>query len=136
MPDVRRLTAADAQIRVEAQPLTPQWIYKPAAPRQRIGVVVDQRPKTGYLSAYDRLLLVVSKATQGVIPNLVGKSLDDARPRLKKLKLEPRIRWSPATPGKPGTVLEQRPKAGLAAAPGMRIELVVASAARAIAEPG
>ena len=31
----------------------------------------------------------------GVIPNLVGKSLDDARPRLKKLKLEPRISWSP-----------------------------------------
>jgi penicillin-binding protein 1A len=136
VPDVRRLTAAEAQIRVEAQPLTPHWIYKPAAPLQRVGVVVDQRPKKGYLSAYDRLLLVVSKATQGVVPNLVGKSLDDARLRLKKLKLEPRIGWSPATPASAGAVLEQRPKAGLAAAPGMRIELVVARAARAIAEPG
>ena len=47
VPDVRRLTAADAQIRVEAQPLTPKWIYKPAAPRQRIGVVVDQTPEDG-----------------------------------------------------------------------------------------
>ena len=132
VPDVRRLTAAEAQIRVEAQPLTPEWIYKPAAPRQRVGVVVDQRPKTGYLSSYDEILLVVSKATQGVIPKLVGKSLTDAQLRLKKLKLEPRIRWSEAKTAKPGTVLEQRPKAGLAAAPGMKIELVVARARGAV----
>jgi len=128
VPDVRRLTAIEAQIRVEAQPLTPHLVYKPAAPLQRVGIVVDQRPKAGYLSSYDRILLVVSKATQGVIPNLVGKSLDDARLRLKKLKLEPRIRWSS---GKPGTVLEQRPRAGLAAASGVRVELVVARASNA-----
>jgi hypothetical protein len=126
VPDVRRLTVAEAQIRVEAQPLTPELVYKPAAPRQRVGIVVDQRPRTGYRSSYDRIMLVVSKATQGVIPNLVGKSLEDARPRLKKLKLEPRIRWSP---GAPDTVLEQRPKPGLAAAPGMEIELVVGRSA-------
>jgi len=94
---------------------------------QRVGVVVDQRPKKGYRSSYDRIILVVSKATQGVIPNLVGRNIEDARLRLKKLKLEPRIRWSPGT--KPGTVLEQRPRAGLAAAPGVTIELVVTRAA-------
>ena len=112
VPDVRRLTAAEAQIRVEAQPLTPRFLYKPAEPRQRVGIVVDQDPRAGYRSSYDRILLTVSKATQGVIPNLVGKSLDDARPRLKKLKLEPRIIWSPQKTKKPGTVLGQRPKAG------------------------
>ena len=131
VPDVRRLTAAEAQIRVEAQPLTPELVYKPAAPLQRVGVVVDQRPKKGYRSSYDRIILVVSKATQGVIPNLVGRDIEDARLRLKKLKLEPRIRWSPGKPAKPGTVLEQRPKAGLAAAPGVKIELVVARASTA-----
>ncbi|HEX4931499.1 MAG TPA: PBP1A family penicillin-binding protein [Gaiellaceae bacterium] len=128
VPDVRRLTAADAQIRVEAQPLTAELVYKPAAPLQPVGVVVDQRPKTGYLSSYDRILLVVSKATQGVIPSLVGRSIEDSRARLKKLKLEPRIRWSPAQKVEPGTVLEQRPKAGLAAAPGVRVDLLVARA--------
>jgi penicillin-binding protein 1A len=133
VPDVRRLTAAEAQIRVEAQPLTPELIYKPALPRQPVGVVVDQRPKKGYLSSYDRILLVVSKATQGVVPKLVGKSLDDAHPRLKKLKLESRIRWRT---GEPGTVLEQRPRPGVAAAPGMRIELVVGRAASAAATAG
>ena len=45
VPDVRRLTAAEAQIRVEAQPLTPKFLYKPAAPRQRVGIVVDQDPR-------------------------------------------------------------------------------------------
>ena len=74
VPDVRRLTAAEAQIRVEAQPLTPELIYKPAGPLQRIGVVVDQHPRTGYRSSYDKIQLVVSKATQGVIPNLVGRT--------------------------------------------------------------
>ncbi len=125
---MRRLTAAEAQIRVEAQPLTPRFLYKPAEPRQRVGIVVDQEPRSGYRSSYDRILLTGSKATHGVIPNLVGKSLDDARPRLKKLKLEPRIRWSSAKAKQAGTVLEQRPRAGLAAAPGMRIEIVVARA--------
>ena len=125
VPDVRRLTAAEAQIRVEAQPLTPQLLYKPAKALQPVGVVVDQIPKKGYLSAYDRLLLVISKPTQGVIPNFVGRSLDDARLRMKKLKLEPRIQWRAGTPG---TVLEQRPRAGLAAAPGVKVTLVVARA--------
>ena len=114
---------------MNAQPLTPELVYKPAAPLQRVGVVVDQDPKAGYRSSYDRIILVVSKATQGVIPNLVGKNLEDARLRLKKLKLEPTIRWSS---GKPGTVLEQRPKPGLAAAPGLKIELVVARARGAV----
>ena len=91
VPDVRRLTAAEAQTRVAAQPLTPKLLYKPAVPLQRPGSSSTSSPKKGYLSAYDRMLLVVTKATQGVIPNLVGKSLDDAQLRLKRLKLEPRI---------------------------------------------
>ena len=123
VPDVRKLTIAEARARVEAQPLTPSLVFKPATPLQRPGIVVDQQPKRGYLSSYDRLILVVSKATQGVIPNLVGRTLADARLRLKKLKLEPKISWGT---GKPGTVLEQKPRAGLAAAPGVEVELVVA----------
>jgi len=132
VPDVRQLTVADAQIRVEAQPLTPKLIYKPAEPLQRVGVVVDQLPKRGYRSSYDEIILVVSKATQGVIPNLVGRDVDDARLRLKKLKLEPRITWGD---GEPGTVLAQKPRPGLAAAPGVGVELVVARA-RAVAAAG
>ena len=76
---------------------------------------------------------MVSKATQGVIPNLVGRTLADARLRLKKLKIDPKISWAT---GKPGTILEQTPRAGLAAAPGVKVELVVARSAQAAVAAG
>ena len=109
VPDVRKLTLAEAELRMAAQPLTPDLVFKPAKPLQRPGIVVDQQPKKGYRSSYGRIILVVSKATQGVIPNVVGRSLDDAQLRLEKLKLRTKIRW---TTGKPGQVLEQRPGPG------------------------
>ncbi len=133
VPNVRKLTLADAQARVAAQPLTAELVYKPAAPLQEPGIVVDQQPRAGYRSSYDRIILVVSKATQGVIPNLVGRNLADARLRLKKLKIEPRITWGT---GKPGTILQQKPRAGLAAAPGVKVELVVARSRSAAVAAG
>jgi penicillin-binding protein 1A len=133
VPDVRRLAIDQAQARVQAQPLTPELVYKPAEPLQAPGVVVDQRPKRGYRSSYDRIILVVSKATQGVIPNLIGRDLADARQRLKRLKLEPRISYGK---GKPGTVLQQKPRPGLAAAPGVEVQLVVARNAATPAAAG
>ena len=123
VPDVRKLELDDALVRVESQPLTAKLVYRPAAPLQRVGVVVDQFPKRGYRSSYDEIILVVSKATRGVIPNLVGRDIDDARLRLRRLKLEPRITWAD---GDPGRVLRQPTRAGLAAAPGVKVELVVA----------
>jgi beta-lactam-binding protein with PASTA domain len=68
-----------------------------------------------------------------VIPDLVGRNLADARLRLKKLKIEPRITWGT---GKPGMILQQKPRAGLAAAPGVKVELVVARSGLAVAAAG
>jgi penicillin-binding protein 1A len=133
VPDVRKLTLAEAQARVAAQPLTAELVYKPASPLHEPGIVVDQQPRAGYRSSYDRIILVVSKATEGVIPNLVGRNLADARLRLKKLKIEPRITWGT---GKPGTILQQKPRAGLAAAPGVKVELVVARSRSAAVAAG
>ena len=132
VPDVRRMDLDEALVRVESQPLTPDVVYKPAEPLQKPGVVVDQDPRRGYRSSYDRLILIVSKATQGVIPNLVGRDIADARLRLRRLKLEPRITW---VAGGSGKVVEQKTRAGLAAAPGVKVELVVARA-RATAKAG
>ncbi len=132
VPDVRRMALDEALVRVESQPLTPDVVYKPAEPLQKPGIVVDQDPRRGYRSSYDRLILIVSKATQGVIPNLVGRDIADARLRLRRLKLEPRITW---VPGGSGKVVEQKTRAGLAAAPGVKVELVV-SRARATAKAG
>ena len=134
VPDVRRLTLAEAEARVQAQPLTAKLVYKPAAALRRPGIVVDQQPRKGYRSSYDSIILVVSKATHGVIPNLVGTTLDKSLLELRKLKLQPHITLRD---GKPGTVLKQKPAPGLAAAPGLKIELVVArDAARTAAAGG
>jgi penicillin-binding protein 1A len=132
VPDVRTLALAEAQARVEAQPLTPELVYKPAEPLQQPGMVVDQDPRRGYRSSYDRIILIVTKATQGVIPNLVGRDIADARLRLKQLKLAPRITW---VNGGSGKVVEQKTLPGLAAAPGVEVRLVV-SRARASATAG
>ncbi len=67
-----------------------------------------------------------------MIPNLVGRDIADARLRLKRLKLEPKITW---VEGGSGKVIEQKTRAGLAAAPGVKVELVV-SRARATAAAG
>jgi hypothetical protein len=123
IPNVIGQRLAEAEGRLNAQPLTAEVVYKPAATLQRAGIVVDQRPRRGYASSFDQIILVVTKPLHGVIPNVVGKTVGDARLRLERLELEPEITW---VDGKPGTVLEQTPKAGLAAAPGVKVELVVA----------
>jgi serine/threonine-protein kinase len=103
--------------------LTAEVVFKPAAALQRAGIVVAQRPRRGYAVSFDKVILVVTKPVHGVIPNVVGKSLDDARARLARLKLEPEVTY---VDGTPGAVLEQKPKPGLAAAPGIKVKLVVA----------
>ena len=85
MPDVRKLTLAEAQARVEeSQPLTPELVYKPAEPLQQ-----PSRRRPGSAPrlplSYDRIILIVTKATQGVI-RLVGRDVADARLRLKRLE--------------------------------------------------
>ena len=55
-----------------ASPLTPSYVYKPAKAGQRLGVVLAQYPKKGRLTSYDRVMLVVPRATHGVVPKVVG----------------------------------------------------------------
>jgi len=109
-----------------ASPLTPSYVYKPAEAGQKLGVVVAQYPKKGRLSSYDRVMLVVPRATHGVVPKVVGLKLTKARQRLRKLNLDPRV--TSLTDGDPGRVLAQRPRAGVAAAANMTVKLVVGRA--------
>ncbi len=128
VPDVRGLKLVDAERQLGAKPLTTELVYKPAAPLEPAGIVVDQRPKEGFASAFDRVILVVAKPQHGVIPNLVGKSLAQAEARLAKLNLDPDVTW---VEGKQERVLEQTPRPGLAAAPGVTVRLVVSRGAKA-----
>jgi beta-lactam-binding protein with PASTA domain len=85
--------------------------------------VVSQDPRNGFLASHDQVVLYVTKAKDGVVPDLVGSAVGDAELRLRQLKLRPTIRLGD---GPPGTVVAQQPKPGVAAAPGLEVELVVA----------
>ncbi len=108
---------------LSARPLTAFVVDVPSKPGQRPGVVVSQEPKQGFLGSYDRVVLFVTKAQHGVIPDLVGATTAEAEQRLRALKLEPTITFGD---GPAGTVVAQTPRPGVAAAPGLKVELVVA----------
>jgi penicillin-binding protein 1A len=124
VPRVVGQPVAAARERVAAQPLTPRIVYRPALPRQRVGVVIRQRPARGTLSSYDELTLWVARPVYGVVPLVEGLTLSRANARLRELKLRARI--ARTNEGKAGLVVDQVPAAGVAAVPGMPIKLVVA----------
>ncbi|HEY4347747.1 MAG TPA: penicillin-binding transpeptidase domain-containing protein, partial [Gaiellaceae bacterium] len=120
VPHLHGRTLAAAEARLTGQPLQYHIVYRAAAPGERVGVVTDQSPKTGTLSAYDTVTLWVAKPTHGVVPRLVGMPIARARARLAKLKLSVRV-----TGGTGGRVATQTVRPGVAAAPGMLIVLGV-----------
>jgi penicillin-binding protein 1A len=121
VPRVIGSTLAEAQDRLAAQPLRHDVVYKPAARGQRLDVVLGQIPRNGTLSAHDEVILVLAKPRYGVVPTVVGLPVDRAIRRLERFKLQPAVVGT-AT----GRVVRQVPRGQIAAAPGMRIRLVVA----------
>jgi beta-lactam-binding protein with PASTA domain len=119
VPNVVGWTLTNARSRLAAQPLTPQLVYKPASAGQRVGVVLRQFPAGGTLSSFDKVTLVLAKPLHGRVPKTIGLTLRAARKRLAQLKLVPL-----ATGGQ-GKVVAQQPSAGVAAAPGMKVRLIV-----------
>jgi len=127
VPLVVGMTEAGAAAELAAQPLGAKVVYRPAKAGALPGLVVDQEPRRGGLSANDEVTVVVSKARYGLLPNFVGSSLADVQREAKRLK----IRLRPRTVrGDLGTVLRQTPDPGVAIAPGMRIRLVVGDGSR------
>ena len=87
--------------------------------------MLDQVPKRGRRSAYDRVQLIVAKPTHGVVPNLVGQRVSVAQHKLDRRGLKYEVEKAPK--GRPGRVVFQLPRAGVAAAPGMLIRIAVAA---------
>jgi hypothetical protein len=127
VPVVLGLTVDGAKARLAAQPLDAQIVYKPAKPGKVPGLVVDQFPRSGGLTAGDAVTIVVSKARDGVLPNFIGSGIEDVGRELKRLKLNARIETSH---GRKGVVLRQRPQPGVAIAPRYTIKLVVGDGSR------
>jgi penicillin-binding protein 1A len=127
VPNVLGESFDDATARLSLQPLRSQAIYKPALPGQRVGVVVGQIPGIGaHLSPLDTVRLVLAKPLHGVVPSVIGLSTQTALERLATRGLKPVLGGLLTAGGGSERVISQQPAAGVAAAPGMTITLVVA----------
>ncbi len=125
VPDLVGQPVQAARAHLAGQPLTPEIVYRIAKPGERLNVVIAQIPKRGRLSAYDRVKLIVAKATHGVVPDLVGQRVSIAQRKLDRRGLKYQVEKAPK--GRPGRVVFQLPRAGVAAAPGMVIRIAVAA---------
>jgi membrane peptidoglycan carboxypeptidase len=123
VPNVIGMKLDKAEQRLALQPLSAEVLYKPAKPLQRPNVVIDQVPRKGTLSSYDSVIVVLAKPVNGLVPNVVGLTLLQARAKLKSLGL--RLGAGGFMQGSPGRVVAQRPRAGGAVKPGMTVSLVV-----------
>ena len=123
IPRVIGMTIARAKQRLAGQPLTANIVYKPARPKQRLDLVLDQFPRRGTASSYDTVTLVLAKPLHGIVPKVIGLSLRAARAKLRARGLVPGI--ARFAEGHGGRVLAQMPIAGVAAAPRMMVRLVV-----------
>ncbi len=70
-----RLAAAKDQL--YSMPLTPDVVWRPARPGERLGFVIDQKPESGTLSSWSTVRIVLPRAGNGRVPDVVGL---DARP--------------------------------------------------------
>jgi penicillin-binding protein 1A len=118
VPRVVGQPVAAAVARLAGQPLEAKLVYKPAKPLQRLGVVIAQYPAGGTLSSHQRVLLVVAKPLHGVIPQVVGLSVAQAKAKLARTNLSVLVDGD-------GKVVRQDPPAGVAAAPGLSVRLSV-----------
>ncbi|HZC28466.1 MAG TPA: transglycosylase domain-containing protein, partial [Gaiellaceae bacterium] len=122
IPSVVGETLAKAKARLALQPLNAAVVYKPARPRQPLDVVVDQIPRRGHASSFDTITLVLPKPLHGVVPKVVGLSVANARARLEAAGLAASV---PAAADPSAVVIRQLPHGGVAAAPHMRVTLVL-----------
>jgi penicillin-binding protein 1A len=122
VPRVVGQTIAAANARLAAQPLRSTYVYEPARPLQKLGVVVRQIPARGTLSSYDKVTLVLPKALQGAVPKVVGLRLGRAQARLERHDLKWEVHGSPPPAAK---VIAQTPRWGVASKRGLVVKLVV-----------
>ena len=126
IPSVVGETIGRAKARLALQPLTATVVYKPARPRQRIDVVVDQIPRRGHASSFDTITLVLPKPLYGVVPRVVGMPVSRAGARLRAAGL---VLAAPAGAPSGAVVVRQFPHAGVAAAPKMHVSVLLRVAA-------
>jgi hypothetical protein len=125
VPHVVGDTVAEANARLASMPLRPTYVYQPAKPRQKLGIVLRQYPARGTLSSYQKVTLVLPRAMHGSVPNVIGLRLARAEARLDRLHLKWRVGGHPSPGAK---VIWQSPGPRTAAEDGLVVRLAVKTA--------
>jgi penicillin-binding protein 1A len=125
VPQVVGSRRALAEEQLLSMPLTPEVIRRPAEPGEQLGFVTAQIPAGGTLSSWDTVRIVLPKAVDGRIPDVVGLPLARARALLARRGLGGVVEaYADGSPG--GAVVAQMPRARRAAVRNMTVRLVVA----------
>lgn len=97
------------------------------APDKTPGEILEQNPPAGTLLTTTReIRVVVAKAREAKVPNLVGKTIVEAKASLDALGVEI-TEVTKDSSKTPGTVLSQKPAAGVKIQPGTPVELTIAA---------
>lgn len=97
------------------------------APDKPPGEILEQNPTAGtMLTSTREIRVIVARAREAKVPNLVGKPIAEAKASLEGLGVE--FTEIPKDSSKtPGTVLGQKPAAGVKVQPGTSVELTIAA---------
>ncbi|MFE9256453.1 Stk1 family PASTA domain-containing Ser/Thr kinase [Streptomyces sp. NPDC006879] len=136
VPDVQGLSFESAEEQLKAKGFV---VEKELEESDRsVGTVIDQKPKgdSSVESGSTVKLTVAKEAAKSVVPDLLGKSVPEARKALAdadlKLGSQTEIESAEATPG---TVVEQSLSIGAEVRPGSTVDIKVAKAAEQVAVP-
>lgn len=147
VPDVTGLAAADAQAKIENAGYKAGVVAKQESDKAAAGIVIGQKPAAGTVADKGALVdLTVAAAPTGIassapatpaggvgvpkgsvlVPNVLGKSQDDARASITGGKLL--ATFTSTSDGSPvGTVIHQYPDAGTSAPPGTVVDVVLSA---------
>ncbi len=124
VPDLRRLTLNDARSRLRDAGLRPGRVDSRVSDQRR-GTIIEQRPSPSAVVSPGITVDVVLAATP-VVPDLAGRTVDEARRLLAAQLLEVGSVATRVSNDPQGTVIEQQPRADAEASPGSTVDVVLA----------
>ncbi|MBZ5709465.1 PASTA domain-containing protein [Nannocystis pusilla] len=96
-------------------------------PDKTPGEILEQNPPAGtMLTSTREIRVVVARAREAKVPNLIGKPIGEAKATLQGLGVEFTEQQKDSSKT-PGTVLSQKPAAGVKVQPGTSVELTIAA---------
>lgn len=134
VPSLLGLTESDAKTNLEAAG------FKMAVGRREAnaepGTAIDQLPAAGQLVLHGQVISVTFATEPQKVPNVVGKSIEDAKMTLEEAAYSVRVSESVASKEVPkGMVVEQSPEAGSALEKKKYVTLKASSGGGTVAVP-